>query len=75
MTTWQAIANDFVLDQGKKKRIKWFVKAMHGAKIQTERKMRLELDQKVSGMRSEKLQQNLGKDVTEKMKHYCRKFR
>ena len=37
--TWQELANDFVLDM-RNKRIKYWVKQTHAAKVETERKMR-----------------------------------
>ena len=37
--TWQELANDFVLDM-RNKRIKYWVKQTHEAKVETERKMR-----------------------------------
>jgi len=40
---WGVIADDFVITM-KNKRIKGFVTTVHAAKIETERKMRLELD-------------------------------
>ena len=41
--TWQDLANNFVLDMHNKQ-IKHWVKQTHAAKVQTERKMRSELD-------------------------------
>ena len=43
---WAGFANDFVL-QMTNRRIKGFVKIINKAKIETERKMRLELDAKI----------------------------
>ena len=39
----------------KKKKIKKFIEVMHEAKIETERKMRYELDYKILRMRTERL--------------------
>ena len=52
---WLGLGNDFVYELEDKK-IKYFVKKMHSAKIETERKMRYELDHKILSMRTERLQ-------------------
>lgn len=41
---WMSIADDFILKSTSKKRIEHFVKNMHNAKMETERKMRQDLD-------------------------------
>lgn len=54
-TDWGVITNNFVVQQGASKRIRFFIKKMHDAKMLTERKMRFDLDIKVQAMRIEKL--------------------
>ena len=48
---------------------------MLDAKLQTERKLRQDLDLKIFQMRKEKLYQILGKDIVEKVRYYSRKYR
>ena len=52
-----------------------FIKTMHTAKIQTERKMRADLDQKILRMDSQVLCTMLGKTITEKARYLSRLFR
>jgi hypothetical protein len=49
------LADNFILKIGSKKRIQHFVNAMHSAKMETERRMRVDLDRKILGMRIERL--------------------
>lgn len=51
---WESFANDFCLNQSSN-RIKTFVEAVHLAKIDTERKLRVELDQKIMMMPQQRL--------------------
>ena len=44
---------------------------MHSAKIETERKMRKELDQRLITSRLEKLVNMMGKDLAVKVRHYA----
>ena len=48
------LTQDFVVERNNK-RIKYFVETVHEAKIEAERKLRAELDQKILLMRSERL--------------------
>ena len=47
---------------------------MHSAKIETERKMRKELDQRLITSRLEKLVNMMGKDLAVKVRHYARLY-
>lgn len=51
---WGMLTQDFVVERNNK-RIKYFVETVHEAKIEAERKLRAELDQKILLMRSERL--------------------
>ena len=58
----------------KKKKIKKFIEVMHEAKIETERKMRYELDYKILRMRTERLNQALGSDFIKRIRFFIRKY-
>lgn len=65
------MANDFVLDM-KNKMIKKWVKETHAAKVQTERKMRQELDKKILSMRTERFTSVLGLEFTKRIRYFIR---
>ena len=46
-TDWGVISNNFIVQVGSSKRVKLFIKTLHDAKVQTERKMRNDLDIKI----------------------------
>ena len=71
--SWEVIANDFVLEQSNK-RIRWFLETMQKAKLQTERKMRQDLDHKILTMRFDKLIAALGKDFVLKIRSYIKRY-
>ena len=58
----------------KKKKIKKFIEVMHEAKIETERKMRYELDYKILRMRTERLNQALGSDFIKRIRYFIKKY-
>ena len=60
---WGIIAHNFIVSEGDKKRVRFFIKAMHEAKIATERKMRQELDSKILNMDQNVLTHMLGRTV------------
>jgi len=72
---WEVLADTFFLNIANKKRVQSFVKTVHAAKIETERKMRVELDRKVVNMRIEKLASSIGKDFAERIRYYVKKYR
>ena len=44
---WGFISDNFVVIEGDKKRVAHFIKNMHAAKVETERKMRFEIEHKI----------------------------
>ena len=59
--SWDIISQDFVLGVGNQ-RIREFLRIVHGAKIETERKMRFQLDLKILNAKNDRLSHLLGKD-------------
>ena len=72
---WTRITNNFVLTTGEKRRMRMFIKEMHSAKIETERKMRIDLDHKILNMDPIRQMALLGKITSEKIRYLCRIFR
>ena len=70
---WGELANDYVLDMTNK-RIKYFLKNTHTAKVETERKMRQELDKRILSMRTEKLNQNFGLEFVKRIRYYIKAY-
>lgn len=52
-----------------------FVKRMHAAKVNAEKKMRRDLDIKISQLPYSRLLQTLGKETSEKVRFYSRLYR
>lgn len=73
-TNWEEFANDFVLNQSKNKRIKYWVETTHEAKIETERKMRTVIDKKILNMRIERLSQSLGLEFIKRIRYYIKLY-
>lgn len=47
---------------------------MHNAKMETERKMRNDLDRKILAMRIERLTQSFGKEFAERLRYYIKMY-
>lgn len=72
---WEDVSNDFIFERGKKKRVQIYVKRMHEAKINTERKMRKDLDVKISFIPHTRLLSAFGKEICEKVRFFSRLYR
>lgn len=72
-TNWGTLSNDFVLNNSNK-RITYWIKTTHEAKIETERKMRSVLDKKILNMRVERLTQSLGLEFIKRIRYYIKSF-
>ena len=55
-------------------RIKEFLSIAHTAKIETERKMRFQLDLKILNAKNERLSHVLGKDFIARIRHHIKMF-
>ena len=67
--TWGTLGDDFVYVQGKK-RVNKFIKTVHNAKIETERKMRQELDYKLLSTKIRRLNGSLGDNAVRRLQYY-----
>ena len=77
-TDWSYVAKNFVYSKKfnrNNRRMQIFIKTMHSAKVQTERKMRAELDVKVAAMPIDKLQKVLGLSMADKAKTYTKQYK
>ena len=65
---WSVISDNFCLLSGDKKRVRFFIQTMHDAKIQTERKMRQEVEQRLQSIANEPLLVAFGKPFMDKIR-------
>ena len=70
---WNTMGDDFVYVRGKK-RVNKFIKTVHDAKINTERKMRKELDEKLLTTRNRRLIGSLGDNCMRRLQYYITAF-
>ena len=66
---WERIANEFVL-RVSSENFRKFVKEVHQEKVQAEKKMKSDLEDRIFRMREAKLKPTLGKDFSRRLKHY-----
>ena len=65
---WSTISDNFCLINGDRKRVRFFIKTMHDAKILTERKMRQEVEIKLQTVPTDNLIMPFGKILTDKIR-------
>lgn len=70
---WGVITQDFVIGNSNH-RIKEFLSIVHAAKIETERKMRFQLDLKILNSRNSRLTQVLGKEFIQRIRYYIKRL-
>ena len=58
----------------KKQRIRYWIKKTHEAKVETERKLRLDIDKRVLNMRIERLGQVQGVEFAKRLRYYVKAY-
>lgn len=69
---WKIFTNEFVLHRMDNPHLDAFVKSVHAAKLEVERKMRRDLDSKIMGMGVSKVYYALGAELIKRLRTYIK---